>query len=59
MSSFKIIRKTNLFLILCQIHMEQVLVWLSLRMVRYVSPGSLNRRPAMRDERFDWQSGAR
>ena len=26
MSSFKIIRKTNLFLILCQIHMEQVLV---------------------------------
>ena len=26
MSSFKIIRKTILFLILCQIHMEQVLV---------------------------------
>ena len=25
MSSFKIIRKTNLFLIPCQIHMEQVL----------------------------------
>ena len=26
MSSFKIIRKTNLFLILCQVRMEQVLV---------------------------------